>query len=952
MSYMYRHPGMDKKSTGLKRSGHDTGTGVNTTRPEQMSRGGESSCERSDYLPLQASGAGHPAGVPPLQFMDSINAWSERLGNRSFMHMMGQLRSGEQVPAMHEVAAGGLRGQGRPLTHLDTLQRAFGHHDISGMREHTDSAAGSALNALGAEGYTSGGRMAFAGRPDLFTQAHEAAHGVQQAALGNSLQLRGGIGKAGDRYEAHADAVAEKVVRGESAEPLLDEMVGHSTQVSPLAVSADAPVQMKWPDKNLEDLTMEEFEAAIQEMTDEELDEAWEELTLLLEIAELEEDEVKPKPQARAKKGKKDPYKPTPEEIQAMRAAKKAQAGGEHPGVGKKQKQKQQPQKAQAGKGGAKKGSKVTLDQMPGLQEMFLARAVNHLIMGELHELDPMLGDEGCQIRTPFILDMYRLIQARMPGNAVRLVHEYRSKADSEQSKVLGELQSAEKERKGNDPGYEASVKKLMDADHPMLEESVKAKSGEYEAMFVNLMSAIKEDDPEYEDYLSRACSEASIYWGDVLDPFGISMLTDKHPIFADTMLSKRKVEQSRLSKKYMARAAARLVKIGGGTVGQEEKELGYDKKKAMQKEPQFLVAQTNKEDISSMLLHAVQMHSGSASVKGGRLEMGPCWESARLALTYALKQDYPLLVNLRRLIVSGEGQERQYSTNISQTLFYEPGAEGYKYLPDPSELQRYQGALLFQGFSMLKEGDTALSGSILPVAPWVFEQDPGKFLAGFTECDIANLLLLGGAGTHPPLNTGAPGSSAYGLPGGPEGIYKFDNDPGGVKYAEAIHDRVLSDLGQTDMTEAGRQFLMPKSDAELQEEEEEYLKNKAAMEAGGKEMEPYIRTVFKLTDKALRLVFPDECPISLAGTGAKFNIKEEYQLLKLLSVAAGMKDVMYSKENRGEGTAERVAACTIPFAIVHILASNFAHEDTLSREFAGPKTRGIIEELEELQGK
>ena len=164
MSYTYRHPDMDKTSTGLERSGHDTGTGVNTTRPEQMSRGGESSCKRSDYLPLQVLGAGIPGGVPPLQFMDSINAWSERLGNRSVMHMMGQLRSGEQVPAMHEVAAGGLRGRGRPLTHLDTLQRAFGHHDISGMREHTDSAAGSALNALGAEGYTSRGRMAFAGR--------------------------------------------------------------------------------------------------------------------------------------------------------------------------------------------------------------------------------------------------------------------------------------------------------------------------------------------------------------------------------------------------------------------------------------------------------------------------------------------------------------------------------------------------------------------------------------------------------------------------------------------------------------------------------------------------------------------------------------------------------------------------------------------------------------------
>ena len=887
------------------------------------------------------------SGAQPVQFMDSINSGNELLGNRGFLNLVDKLQGGRRQADTRVIAQRGLAGPGRPLTHLAQLQQAFGHHDIRAMREHTGPGAGSALAALGAEGYACDGRMALAGPPDLYVQAHEAAHGVQQAAHGAGLPL---AGSPGDCHEREADAVAEAVVRGESAQPLLDSMAGHPTQVIP--GSGNGAVQMKWPDRNLEDLTMEEFEAAIQEMTDAELDEAWEELTLLFEIAELEEEEVKSKSQVRAKKGKKEPYKPTQEEIQARRAAKKAQAGGGQSGAGKKQKQKQ-PQNAQARKGGSKKGGKVTLDQTPGLQDMFLTRAINHLIMGELHELDPLLGEEGCQIRTPFILDMCRLVQARMPGNAVELVHEYRAKADNEQSRVLGELQSLETRRKESDPEYGRSVIHFIDADVPKLKESIEAKSGEYEAMFVNLVSAIKENDPGYEDYLSRACSEASIYWGDVLDPFGISMLTDKHPIFPDTMLSRRKVEQSRLSKKYLARAAARLVETGGGTVGREEKELGYDKKKAMQIEPQFLVAQTNKEDILSMLLHAVQMHSGSASVKGGRLEMGPCWESARLALTYALKQAYPLLVNLRRLIVSGEGQERQYSTNISRTIFYGPSAEGYKYLPDPSESQRSQGALLFQGFSMLKEGDTALSGSTLPAAPWIFEQDPTKFLAGFTKCDIANLLLLGGAGTHPPLNTGAPGCSAYGLPGGPEGVYKFDNDPGGVRYAEAIHDRVLSDLGQTDMTEAGRQFLMPKSDAELQEEEEEYLKNKAVMAAGGKEAEPYIRTVFKLTDKALRLVFPDECPISLAGTGAKFNIKEEYQLLRLLSVAAGMKDVLYSKENRHEGTAQRVAARTIPFAIVHILASNFAHEDALSREFAAvPRTRGIIEKLEELRRK
>lgn len=599
--------------------------------------------------------------------------------------------------------------------------------------------------------------------------------------------------------------------------------------------------------------------------------------------------------------------------------------------------------------GAVKAVNKVTVDQIPGLRDVFLSRAINHLITGELDQLDPMIGDESCQSRTPFVLDMHRLVQARMPANAVGLVRKYREKTNDEQRKTFETLRTLERSRKDKNPMYERNISDFIGSDP--LKESRIAKSGEYEAMLADMISTIKESDPEYVDYLSHVCSEGSIYWEDVFDPFGISMLTDRHPIFPDSMLAKRKVGQSGYSKNYMAKTAAGLVEIGGGKVGRAEKELGYNKKGVMQKNSEFLVTQTNKDDISSMLLHALQFHSGAASTKNSRLEMAPCWETTRIALTHALKQNYPLLVNIRRLLVSGEGDSRNYSSNLSQTLFYEPSEEGYKYQPNPSEAQRSQGALLFQGYSMLREGDTTLERSVLPVSSWVFERDPDKYLDGLVKCDIANVLLLGGAGTHPPLNTGAPGSSAYGLPNGPPGDYKFSNDAGGVEYSEAIHDRVLADLGQSgSMTEAARQFLIPKDEKELREEYRGYLQYKAAVEAEGKEAEPFTRTLFRLTDKAKSLKFPDECPISLAGTGTKFNIKEEYQLLKLLSQAAGMENTIYSKEDRNTGTAKRTACKTAPFAIVHILASNYARQNEVSKQFSAPQTRGVTENLDELR--
>ena len=123
----------------------------------------------------------------------------------------------------HAVAAEGMSGAAQSLPHLDTIQDAFGGHDVSGVPAFVGGAAAEASSALGAEAYASGGGVAFAGAPDLHTAAHEAAHVVQQRA---GVQLSGGVGAAGDSYEQHADAVADRVVAGESAEDLLGGFAG------------------------------------------------------------------------------------------------------------------------------------------------------------------------------------------------------------------------------------------------------------------------------------------------------------------------------------------------------------------------------------------------------------------------------------------------------------------------------------------------------------------------------------------------------------------------------------------------------------------------------------------------------------------------------------------------------------------------------------------------------
>ncbi|ACY16763.1 DUF4157 domain-containing protein [Haliangium ochraceum] len=127
--------------------------------------------------------------------------------------------AGSHAAQVHEAAAAGVQGGGSRMPHAETIQRAFGMaHDVSSIQAHVGGAAAEASDAIGASAYATGNDVAFKSAPDLHTAAHEAAHVVQQS---QGVQLKGGVGEVGDAYERHADAVADRVVAGESAADLL-----------------------------------------------------------------------------------------------------------------------------------------------------------------------------------------------------------------------------------------------------------------------------------------------------------------------------------------------------------------------------------------------------------------------------------------------------------------------------------------------------------------------------------------------------------------------------------------------------------------------------------------------------------------------------------------------------------------------------------------------------------
>jgi hypothetical protein len=170
--------------------------------------------KREDGAPASAGVAVEDArGVPGKQTLTSALPAVQRRADGA----------GAAAGDVAAIAQRGVAGPGQALPHGGQIQALFGRHDVSGVQAHVGGAAADASHQLGAAAYATGSAVAFRAAPDLHTAAHEAAHVVQQRG---GVQLRGGVGEAGDAYEQHADAVADAVVAGRSAEGLLDPMAG------------------------------------------------------------------------------------------------------------------------------------------------------------------------------------------------------------------------------------------------------------------------------------------------------------------------------------------------------------------------------------------------------------------------------------------------------------------------------------------------------------------------------------------------------------------------------------------------------------------------------------------------------------------------------------------------------------------------------------------------------
>jgi hypothetical protein len=180
-----------------------------------------------------------PPGEPGENAPPPPVPWKGSLGRRILRQELARQpvpRIGPPGPPssgeVRSAAADGVRTPAVVLPHLGRIQASFGHHPIGHVRAHLGTEAIQTARAMNARAFASGDHVVFGGTPDLRTAAHEAAHIVQQRA---GVRLAGGVGREGDAYERHADAVADTVVAGRSAAGLLEPFAAVPEAGAPVA---------------------------------------------------------------------------------------------------------------------------------------------------------------------------------------------------------------------------------------------------------------------------------------------------------------------------------------------------------------------------------------------------------------------------------------------------------------------------------------------------------------------------------------------------------------------------------------------------------------------------------------------------------------------------------------------------------------------------------------------
>jgi hypothetical protein len=198
------------------------------------------------------------AARPPRQTgvhdVASIMHLQRLAGNAGVVQMLADEGAGaqqEESSPVHDIVG---KGGGSPLDEgvRSSMESGFGQ-DFGDVRVHTDAEASKSAESVGANAYTVGSDIVFrSGHFDAAsptgqrTIAHELSHVVQQrSGPVDGTEAPGGIrlSDPSDRFERAADATADQVLSGSTAQAAPAAGSGTAVQLEDAEDETAAPVQ-------------------------------------------------------------------------------------------------------------------------------------------------------------------------------------------------------------------------------------------------------------------------------------------------------------------------------------------------------------------------------------------------------------------------------------------------------------------------------------------------------------------------------------------------------------------------------------------------------------------------------------------------------------------------------------------------------------------------------------
>ena len=173
------------------------------------------SSESGSSAPMSSGSSGAESSGPSNSRMQELMSTGAGLDAvQKFSEGMDVVKDPNATKAR---AAEGASQSGTALPHRSVLEQLMGV-DLSGVKAVTGGEGASAASDIGAKAYNQGDTVVFQERsPSVELVAHEVAHVFQQG----SLEPTSGVSQLNDAGEQGAEAVAQRVKRGESAADLM-----------------------------------------------------------------------------------------------------------------------------------------------------------------------------------------------------------------------------------------------------------------------------------------------------------------------------------------------------------------------------------------------------------------------------------------------------------------------------------------------------------------------------------------------------------------------------------------------------------------------------------------------------------------------------------------------------------------------------------------------------------